>query len=228
MGAKGRRRREKNYLAAHGGNSRLPPPPDSSSIEAIPSKLRKLMSLTDGNASIGGQEKRKGDGGRDSEKRQNRGDKLGRKVSGTRSGEDGKSQVSDPSNEVVQNSKNEKKTKKRKRKQVNDLRFAASEELVGSKRKERKKLRLEERKKKQKRNKEHENGDFPARDQVKFGEVVQAPPKLLAVPKAFKNLQDASQERLRIQAVEAYRKRKAWASRPGIQLPPAVVMSPPL
>lgn len=72
--------------------------------------------------------------------RQNRGDKLGRKVSGTRSGEDGKSQVSDPSNEVVQNSMNEKKTKKRKRKQVNDLRFAASEELVGSKRKERKKL----------------------------------------------------------------------------------------
>lgn len=45
MGGKGRRRREKNYLAAHGGNRRLPPPPDPSSVDAIPSKLRKLMSL---------------------------------------------------------------------------------------------------------------------------------------------------------------------------------------
>lgn len=46
MGAKGQRRREKNYQAAHGGgNTRLPPPPDPSSLDAMPSKLRKLMSL---------------------------------------------------------------------------------------------------------------------------------------------------------------------------------------
>ena len=46
MGGKGQRRREKNYAAAHGGHSRLPPPPVLSQIDAVPSKLRKLMSLT--------------------------------------------------------------------------------------------------------------------------------------------------------------------------------------
>lgn len=47
MGGKAIRRREKNYKAAHdGGNStRLPPPPDLSSIDALPSKLRRLMSF---------------------------------------------------------------------------------------------------------------------------------------------------------------------------------------
>lgn len=45
MGGKGIRRREKNYRAAHGGSSRLPPPPDPSSVDAVPSKLRKIMSL---------------------------------------------------------------------------------------------------------------------------------------------------------------------------------------
>lgn len=46
MGGKGRRRREKNYKAAHGGYSRLPPPPKSSQVDALPSKLRKLISFT--------------------------------------------------------------------------------------------------------------------------------------------------------------------------------------
>ena len=46
MGRKGQKRREKNYAAAHGGHSRLPPPPVLSQIDAVPSKLRKLMSLT--------------------------------------------------------------------------------------------------------------------------------------------------------------------------------------
>jgi hypothetical protein len=47
MGGKGRRRREKNYRAAHGGShSLLPPPPKSSQVDALPSKLRKLISLT--------------------------------------------------------------------------------------------------------------------------------------------------------------------------------------
>lgn len=42
--------------------------------------------------------------------------------------------------------------------------------------------------------------------------------------KAFKatTAQVASHERLRLQAVEAYRKRKGWESRPGIKLPPPV------
>ena len=47
MGGKGKKRREKNYRAAHGGYSRLPPPPpDPSQLDALPSKLRKLISLT--------------------------------------------------------------------------------------------------------------------------------------------------------------------------------------
>lgn len=46
------------------------------------------------------------------------------------------------------------------------------------------------------------------------------------VMKAFKNAPDASQERIRLRAIEAYRNRKGWASRPGIQLPPPVTSSP--
>lgn len=41
---------------------------------------------------------------------------------------------------------------------------------------------LEEKRKKKQKNSETEL-DFPGREQVKFGDVVQAPPKLLVVPK---------------------------------------------
>ncbi|KAK2991366.1 hypothetical protein RJ640_024039 [Escallonia rubra] len=112
----------------------------------------------------------------------------------------------------------EKKKKKRKRKPVEDLRFDAAGELaVGSKRKERKKMRLQAMKKKHKK---VEANYLPAVDVIKFGEVVKAPPKLITVPKAFKSAQNASKERLRLQAVENYRNRRGWTSRPGIQLPP--------
>ncbi|KAH0669959.1 hypothetical protein KY285_024108 [Solanum tuberosum] len=47
MGGKGKKRREKNYRAAHGGTTRLPPPPNTSSIDAIPSKLRQIMAFSD-------------------------------------------------------------------------------------------------------------------------------------------------------------------------------------
>lgn len=40
--------------------------------------------------------------------------------------------------------------------------------------------------------------------------------------KALKNVQDASKERVRVKAIEAYRQRKGWNARPGIQLPPPV------
>lgn len=46
MGAKGKRRREKNYRAAHGGYTGLPPPPDPSKLDALPSKLRQILSFT--------------------------------------------------------------------------------------------------------------------------------------------------------------------------------------
>ncbi|KAG5606766.1 hypothetical protein H5410_028258 [Solanum commersonii] len=62
-------------------------------------------------------------------------------------------------------------------------------------------LRLKEMKKKHKKGNTDEHMDFPGREEIKFGEVVEAPPKL-----AFKNIaHDASKERLRLQAVEAYR-----------------------
>lgn len=43
--------------------------------------------------------------------------------------------------------------------------------------------------------------------------------------KGLKTTEDASQERLRLQAVDAYRKRKGWASRPGVKLPSPMTTS---
>nr|XP_023920303.1 uncharacterized protein LOC112031824 [Quercus suber] len=134
------------------------------------------------------------------------------------------SEDTDGGDDIVQNSTSEKKKKKRKRKQVNDLRFETPMENSDTrlKRRERKKKYLEEKKKKHKKAKTGEELDFPGREKIKFGEVVEAPPKLTSVPKAFKNAQNASQERIRLQTIEAYRSRKGWASRPGIQLPSPV------
>lgn len=232
MGGKGRRRREKNYKAAHGGGQTgLPPPPDRSSLDALPAKLRKIMSFAESRkAAISGAQKNKGENSRVTEPRLDSEDKVGSKITGIRKDKKGGISMAkhpDVDDEAVQSHVNEKKKKKRKRKQVNDLRFEASGDLgvTGSKRKERKKQRLEERKKKRKKVREEENVGFQAQDEVKFGEVVEAPPKLVAVPKVFKTTQDASQERLRIRAVEAYRKRKGWTSRPGVRLPATAILS---
>ncbi|GLT84465.1 hypothetical protein SLE2022_026930 [Rubroshorea leprosula] len=235
MVGKGRRRREKNYKAAHGGPARLPPPPDPSQVEALPSKLRKIMSFT--SASNQGSMKISKENGKkrkrtdpDSEKRRRTDREI--KVEAKELEDDGDNGVPAPSQqtdsevEIEQNRQSEKrKKKKRKRKQVTDLRFQEEILGTGSKRRERKKKYLEAKKKKHKKAKTEENMDFPGREQVKFGEVVEAPPKLVAVPKAFKmkTAQDASKERLRLQAIEAYRNRKGWTSRPGaVELPPTL------
>ncbi|KAF5744330.1 hypothetical protein HS088_TW08G00933 [Tripterygium wilfordii] len=133
----------------------------------------------------------------------------------------------DSDNEVAHsNNTNEKRKKKRKRKQVSDLRFETTQELGSiSKRKERKKKYFEEKKKKKKAETK-DVLDFPGRESIKFGEVVEAPPKLAVILKAFKSAQNASQERLRLKAIEAYRNRKGWSSRPGLHLPPPVTTSP--
>ncbi|CAN4097425.1 unnamed protein product [Withania somnifera] len=122
----------------------------------------------------------------------------------------------------------QKRNKKRKRKEVKDLRFDTAElGITSSKRKERKKQRLVEMKKKHKKANIDENMDFPGREEIKFGDVVEAPPKLVAVPKAFySNALDASKERLRLQAVEAYRQRKGWTSRLGIKISSPITESP--
>jgi hypothetical protein len=46
MAGKGRKRREKNYRAAHGGSTALPPPPKTSQLDALPFKLRQIISFT--------------------------------------------------------------------------------------------------------------------------------------------------------------------------------------
>ncbi|XP_062154853.1 uncharacterized protein LOC133862943 [Alnus glutinosa] len=229
MGGKGRRRREKNYKAAHGAYSRLPPPPNLSQVDALPSKLRKLISFTSALSSPKphGSAAKDGDAGKKALPK----DGLNSGTSGIKGG--GKNdhlmtpQHVDDSDDIVQSSTNEKRKKKRKSKKVNDLRFETLENLdTNLKKGDRKKKYLEAKKNKHKKAKLEADLDFPGHEEIKFGEVVKAPPKLLAVPKAFKNAPDASQERIRLRAIEAYRNRKGWASRPGIQLPPPVTSSP--
>lgn len=230
MGGKGIRRREKNYKAAHGGSSRLPPPPDHSSLDALPSKLRKIMSLTGaGKQSLDDARSVRGNGGGGGDKKPRPGDGGDSKTIGVKRERNDQDLIKQElGDSVLQSSVHEKK-KRRKSKKANDLRFETEEqmEVAGSKRKERKKQRFEARKKKNKKAKE-ENVDFPGHEKIKFGDIVEAPPKLVAFPKGLKTVQDASQERLRLQAVDAYRNRKGWTSRPGVQLPLSMNVPPSL
>ncbi|KAL6130778.1 PREDICTED: nucleolar protein 58 [Fragaria vesca subsp. vesca] len=226
MGGKGIRRRAKNYKEAHGGYRRLPPPPDRSQPDALPSKLRKILSYTTPQGSLkvakdAEQNNKKRDGAGAAPPKKDKEEVEVEDTSMENGDYDENMNVAPPHSE-------EKKKKKRKRKQVVDLRFEAEalEQSGGRlKRKERKKKYLEAKKNKSKKGKKEDNvDDFPGREKIRFGEVVQAPPKLVA-PKAFKNVQDASKERVRVNAIEAYRQRKKWNSRPGIQLPNPVTAS---
>ncbi|MED6198399.1 hypothetical protein PIB30_065974 [Stylosanthes scabra] len=228
MGARGKKRREKNYRAAHGGYSGLPPPPDPSKLDALPSKVRQIMSFThpqqkdlDNN--------HKSDHAHPQNKNPLK-DKGGLGTGNVNVGNTNEqlkeSAHSDSDYEQpMHSSENDKKKKKRKRKEVKDLRFAMEPDKTSSqlKRKERKKKYLEaKKKKKQKKSHEEEELDFPGHEKISFGDIVQAPPKLAVIPRAFKNAQDASQERLRLRAIEDYRNRKGWKSRPGGHLPPSL------
>ncbi|KAK9147619.1 hypothetical protein Scep_006376 [Stephania cephalantha] len=245
MGGKGQRRREKNYRAAHGGDhtARLPPPPKPTDVDALPSKLRRIIDFT-------ARESVKVSSANDGEQKRKRKDLVNvtpqllhllllsfcvvvvffRKPG---LGEEGFSEKltnpknKDRSNGIAQEDEHDKKKAKRKRKQGEDLRFESLTQVLGStstKRKERKKKYLEAKKQKNKKAK-LEDADFPGHEKIKFGDIVEAPPKLSVVPKVLKTVQDASQERLRLQAVEAYRKRKGWESRPGVQLPGPVSLN---
>uniref|UniRef100_A0A2N9JBG3 Uncharacterized protein n=1 Tax=Fagus sylvatica TaxID=28930 RepID=A0A2N9JBG3_FAGSY len=222
MGGKGRRRREKNYKAAHGGYSRLPPPPVLSQVDAVPSKLRELRKLI---SSLSAKPQDSAAKDHDANKKPNPKDGSNSGTSGMNDGGNDKNLKSSEHTDGGDDS--EKKKKKRKRKQVNDLRFETPMENSNArlKKRERKKKYLEDKKKKHKKARTEEDLDFPGREEIKFGEVVEAPPKL-TVPKAFKKAHDASQERIRLRAIETYRNRKGWASRPGIQLPLPVTKSP--
>ncbi|CAI9781552.1 unnamed protein product [Fraxinus pennsylvanica] len=230
MGGKGIKRREKNYRAAHGGSSRLPPPPVPSSLDAVPSKLRKIMSLTGaGKQSLDGVRSVRGNGGSGGDKKPRPGDGGDSKTIGVKRERNDQDLIKQELGDSVLQSSTHEKKKRRKSKKANDLRFETEDqmEVAGSKRKERKKQRLEARKKKNKKAKEV-NVDFPGHEKIKFGDIVVAPPKLVAFPKGLKTVQDASQERLRLQAVDAYRNRKGWTSRPGGQLPLSMNVPPSL
>ncbi|XP_028801175.1 protein PXR1-like [Neltuma alba] len=225
MGGKGRRRREKNYRAAHGGSNVLPPPPDPSMVDALPSKLRRIISFTSSSQpDIKQQKTHEGDNAQALK------DKVQVNPRDTRpEGTDAQLQAphhKDNNDEQIGRSSTiEKNKKKRKRKEVKDLRFEMEVEKTRSriKRRERKKKYLEAKKKNKKNNTEEQ--DFPGHENIKFGDIVEGPPKLNVIPKAFKNPQDASQERLRLKAIEQYRSRKGWVSRPGSHLPPPVTAS---
>ncbi|XP_013631582.1 PREDICTED: protein SREK1IP1 [Brassica oleracea var. oleracea] len=200
MGGKG----EKNYLAAHGGPARLPPPRDRSEQDALPSKLRVLMNYTSPSP-------------HDSTKQV-----VEKKENNTKARVDAAAKE----NDALLNNGDEKMKKlkrKRKRNQVKDLRFEQElAELDGrSKRKERKKKYWEAKKQKKSQGKTEDTlrENFPKHEEIRFGDVVQAPPKLALVPKARKTPMSASKERQRLEAIEAYRSRNGWTSRPGDQIP---------
>ncbi|EOA26285.1 hypothetical protein CARUB_v10024041mg [Capsella rubella] len=214
MGGKGKKRREKNYLAAHGGPARLPPPPDRSKQDALPSKLRILMNYTSPSP-------------HDTTKQV-----VEKKVKNTKAEVevevDAAAATESDGDDTVVTRGDEKKKKKRKRNQMTDLRFEKElAELDGghSTRKERKKKYWEAKKQKKNQVKTEDTlrENFPKHEQIRFGDVVQAPPKLAVVPKARKSTLSASQERQRLEAIDAYRSRKGWTERPGSQIP-AVLM----
>lgn len=230
MVGKGRRRREKNYRAAHGGGTALPPPPDPSQVDALPSKLRKLISFASSAQPPPPQDAAKDSKDSKTQKQSESGDD---KKSSWKGGLDSKATTSEvgvgdeqltkpwnDNDEISQKNAGKKRKRKGKRGQPEDLRFQAVEgSSTGSRRKERKKMYRESRKKKHKKATDKDDTDFPGHEKVKFGDVVKAPPKLAVIPKALKNPQNASQQRLRLQAIEAYRNRRGWASQPSNQLP---------
>ncbi|KAL6008027.1 hypothetical protein ACLOJK_033533 [Asimina triloba] len=231
MGGKGQRRREKNYKAAHGGDGRLPPPPISTDLDAIPSKLRRIIQFTStGSPDLpidAKHKKRKGDVAGDQKIKCNhasgpRASKFEEDVSDEKMTASKLEPDRDYSASTTEHDKKKvKKKKEKKKKAATDLRFQDNLQdlsTAGLSKRKRKKKFLDERKKRKKV--KAETPDFPRHEKIKFGEVVEAPPKLNFPKKSSKGVQDASRERLRLQAIEAYRSHKGWASRPGLHLPP--------
>ncbi|KAJ1692734.1 hypothetical protein LUZ63_009432 [Rhynchospora breviuscula] len=223
MGGKGRRRREKNYAASHGGDTRLPPPPKLRELEALPSKLRQLIKFKRASSdNIPEKQTRVRDEGNGKKKlrasvgnlKENNPKKARVEKGAIEKSNLQKDEILDAN---INSGSDDVKEKKKKRKAPKDLRFENLEAVTNTRKKKRKEY-LDAKKKKRRKDTEDEIPNFPGREQIKFGDIVQAPPKL-TVPKMPKTSMDASKERLRLQAIEEYRNRKGWESRPGIQLP---------
>ncbi|KAK8949094.1 hypothetical protein KSP39_PZI005352 [Platanthera zijinensis] len=228
MGGKGRRRREKNYLAAHGGNSRLPPPPNLKEHDALPSKLRRIMQLNNSSSlkheaierSTETGHGKKNDESSSKNNTNLKESRLGNVIAKLGGGVDKtKNNIVKEKSTSAESSSADAKKRKRKRNSAKDLRFENLDQFgKHSKRKERKKQYLKEKKNKHKKVNEDDGLDFPGREQIRFGEVVTAPPKL-SFRKVPKTPTKASSERLRLQVIEGYRKVSGFDSRPGVKLP---------
>ncbi|KAG6494409.1 uncharacterized protein LOC122002941 [Zingiber officinale] len=233
MGGKGQRRREKNYRAAHGGETRLPPPPSLKELDVFPFKLRKIMELRNENffaVKQGHTSTSKGSGG---QKRKPVSDCVSEKnkklykneSSSTTSSvnKEGIPAIKEDhlnSNDAIKTQfLNGEEKEKRKRKVPKDLRFVDMDQVAGVSRKKKRKDYLEAKKKKNKRPKIDDVRDFPGREEIVFGEVVQAPPKLSVPKRSTKGPLDAFHERVRLETIEAYRKKRGWESRPGVHIP---------
>lgn len=137
-----------------------------------------------------------------------------------------KSEELDSKLDVMQQSEIQRASSKRKRKRGDELRLLLETENLttpSNRKRERKKKYLDSKKRKHQKAKNGDPTDYPEHETIKFGEVVTAPPKLEFPKKAsaeIKMRQDVSQERLRVQAIENYRHRKGWTSRPGSHVPP--------
>lgn len=227
MTGKGVRRREKNYRAAHGGDSRLPPPPKQRELDALPSKLRRLIAIQNkqsggGKAGAGTDASTGGTPGKQDAdvtgKNKEGKDKKAKKQALETAADNKAAETRGEGGPVPDESVNADGSKgKRKRGKALDLRFKELDANVSITKKQKRKKHLDEKKKKRKCGKVETHVEFPGREKVKFGEVVEAPPKLL-FPKRKSPL-DASTERLRKEVVENYRNIKGWTSRPGLQLP---------
>ncbi|KQK19700.1 uncharacterized protein LOC100825992 [Brachypodium distachyon] len=228
MTGKGVRRREKNYRAAHGGDARMPPPPKQRELDALPSKLRRLIAIQ--NMQSGGGKAgaaassgvTPGSGKQDADgtgKNKASKDKKTKKQAALETAADGKAAEvrGEGGPEDEENVNADESKRKRKRGKAVDLRFKELDAAVSVSKKQKRKKHLDEKKKKRKGGKVETLVDFPGREKVKFGDIVQAPPKL-SFPK-LKSPLDASRERIRKEVVEKYRNIKGWTSRPGLQLP---------
>ncbi|KAK1274330.1 hypothetical protein QJS04_geneDACA020647 [Acorus gramineus] len=218
MGGKGRRRREKNFLAAHGGNSHLPPAPKPGDVDALPSKLRKLLKFGYFSIlSIGWSDRRH----LKPEKKTNTKDtRLSIAADLKKGGANGNTTV-DEYKKAKLETDDANIVKKRKAKRKRDLELLTLTEDLASacmNRRDRKKRYLDARKKKNKKAKTDDIPEFPQHEKIKFGEVVEAPPKLV-IPKALNTARNASHERLRLHKIDANKQHKGRAAMPGIPHP---------
>ncbi|KAH7404937.1 hypothetical protein KP509_15G050300 [Ceratopteris richardii] len=226
---KGRRRRKANYLAAHGDYGNLPPPPSAS--EALPSKLRRIMALKS-NDSLGPLNTRiyKANGG--SKIQQKNTTKICNAIQGMAEKKPSKEEIrkqgiakdsehkDTDGSKISLNATTELTQKKRKWKEELDAlseRFKVTPVRKGLS--DRKKRYLQERKNKKRRhvqsNLDEQVPSLHEQEKINFGETVQAPPRL-SVPKKKMSV---AEQRLRLHAIEAYREKRKWSSRPGSHQP---------